>query len=127
MLFKRSPIITPILLLLWLVAVNHCAFESLFSAKSPVQSEDCHSHPKEDPSSHPEGLPCTQQTLVSSSQQISFELSHVVLSEILILNEQPVKLIFVNKSFIDRDDISSVGLTHLLSLSIASNAPPITA
>ena len=111
--------------LLWVVSVNHCAFESLFS-NSKVAQTDCTSHSKNGPDSHAEGQPCAVKAL-SAQQQT--DLVPVHLYSVLVSNIFPYKLPAQLNIFQLYDPnptgVGWVLLNPLISLSIASNAPPV--
>lgn len=106
--------------------MNHCALEGLFSSKNPVQS-DCQSHPEGDPGSHPEGSPCSQ-SVISSFKQSTVAQALVSVDLIPQTNlSEPTASLQVLLSAREVEDIALADTTLLISLSIASNAPPVIA
>lgn len=114
---------------LFFVATNHCAFESLFSEHSSVAAE-CSSHSKEDPASHSEGNPCTPTFATYQSQielvPVALVFNDSLLSHLLSVFATP-SFNFTSSEFSARQENSLNKLDPLVSLSIASNAPPASA
>ena len=124
MLKGRLYIVSILTALLWVASVNHCALESLFSPDKTAQSV-CTSHSEGDPGSHNEGQPCAVK-VVAAKPQIETSQANIavsLLSTISFLVNSPEPRHF--ESLIDTStDVRRGILDPLLSLSIASNAPP---
>lgn len=135
--FRRFSLINSMFVLLLVVGMNHCIFESLFCSSSSEQaasqaadprSDDCQSHPKGDPASHAEGQAC-----VSNVVNVSFQ-TQLVPADILnnfrnLISTSLVSLDANQFQSIDfhQDYVKDTVLDPLVSLSISSNAPPALA
>lgn len=117
--------------LLFIVGTNHCAFEALFSRNICAQGSNCPLHDPADSGSHKEGHPCgTQQNISTSKSLINSGLEaapifdHTVADLLSSRNLVGPKIILSmcqdwQRNLSDPDD-------PLVSLSIASNAPPFS-
>ena len=142
---KARGIINWCVMLLWFVAIHHCAFEQLFlshghlpfaqtattSSDSSSQS-DCPSHPSGDPSSHSEGKSCGNILQPSSSNQLNdaskLALVPIVNSLVVVLsNSLSYSDPLLSSTTISFEAANSAALSQRAhSLSIAPNAPPVT-
>lgn len=127
-------ILVPLFVLLWIAGTNHCAFESLFSADVSNAQGDCQSHPENSSDSHKEGQPCVTKLLPATGEQIQAKVisdlsnslqnfNYIVLLSRLMLSEQYTSA----APPASRGDPHKASYQSLVSLSIASNAPPATA
>lgn len=129
---KYLSLLTPLFILFWVAGTNHCAIEFLFSSGTPSTQGECEKHSEKSPDSHQEGQPCISKALISSDKP---NLTGVKLVQDSLA---PVNLFLqaLVSGFKDDTQVSNFLLYdsalepyggRLVSLTIASNAPPTTA
>lgn len=125
MLKTRLHIVSVLAALLWVVSGNHCAWESLLSSPENSTQSDCQSHSKTDPNSHSEGQPCGTKLVVWSSTEILALKPEFVESSNLFWALLSLPQHFPTITNISDRTVIPIKPDPLLSLSIASNAPPL--
>lgn len=122
----------PLFVLLWIAGTNHCAIEYVFSGHAESSQGNCSSHPDKSPDSHNEGQPCSSKSLVSSTDSFvakaKGELNLVVLASFSFLKTTLLESSVFNCRTGQPKNLEPGFYKGVLdSLSIASNAPPVTA
>lgn len=129
---KYFLLLAPLFVLLWVAGTNHCALEYFFSVNAATAQGDCESHSDKSADSHKEGQPCAAKSIVAGGEQLQVKTKiavsdlaqiHLVFAALLNFGtEQDFK---VPRDF--NDLLFDPFTQRLSSLSIASNAPPVTA
>lgn len=139
---KAKGIINWCVMLLWIVATYHCAFEQLISGHRHTPTSqtattlpdsssrsDCPSHTSGDPSSHSEGKACgpvLQSTSSNQSQDAAQVALVPIVGAILATLSSGMSDSTPILSTVSFKNANSAGLSQRAnSLSIAPNAPPV--
>ena len=129
---KYFSILGPLFVLLWIAGTNHCALEYVFGASASTTQGECESHPDKSSDSHQEGHPCVAKSLVAGGEQLQTKAKVAVSKANLVQVVYAAVLMFAEEQHSKTPQITS-DLLHgpfsqpLISLSIASNAPPVLA
>lgn len=134
---RRFSVLNLIFVLLLVVGMNHCVFESsLFaddsgrasSGAAPLKQTPCHSHSNEDPGSHAEGQTCSYTAVTVGVQaQISRSDVYNDFNDLIIESLLSDHIRYVQIYGLRTVDVRKVVLDSLDSLSISPNAPPAQA
>lgn len=125
-------ILGPLFVLLWIAGTNHCALEYVFGANSSTSQGECESHPDKSSDSHQEGQPCATKSLVAGGEQLQIKAKVAVGEQTLVRAVYAAVLMFAEVRQLRAQQLTN-DLLHdpfsqpLISLSIASNAPPVSA
>ncbi len=117
-----------------MAGTNHCAFEYVLGDNAPTTQGECESHPVSSSDSHQEGQPCAAKSIAAGGGQLQIKAKVAASDPNTNLAVYVVFLQFAevqhskthqlaNDLLYDHDPFSQ----PLLSLSIASNAPPALA
>ncbi len=122
----------PLFVLFWIAGTNHCAIEYILSEHTESAQSNCSSHPSKSPEGHAEGFPCSSKSLVTVRDgffaKVKDNLGIVILSYFLVEVGSLESNIFISRARNPKDvEPESYEEGVLDSLSIAPNAPPITA
>ena len=129
---KYFSILGPLFVLLWIAGTNHCALEYVFGANASSTQGECESHPDKSSDSHQEGQPCATKSLVAGGEQLQITAKVAVDEHTLVRAVYAAVLMFAEVQHLRAQQFTS-DLLHdpfsqpLISLSIASNAPPVSA
>ena len=129
---KYFSILGPLFVLLWIAVTNHCALEYVFGANTSTSQGECESHPDKSSDSHQEGQPCATKLLVAGGKQLQIKAKVAVGEQTLVRAVYAAVVIFAEVRHLRAQKLTN-NLLHdpfsqpLLSLSIASNAPPALA
>ena len=129
---KYLSLLGPLFVLLWIVGTNHCALEYVFGASASTARGECGSHPDESTDSHQEGQPCATKSLLAGGEHLQIKakvaateptLVQAVYAAVLMFGEEQHSKTYKLANDLLHDPFSQ----PLISLSIASNAPPALA
>ena len=129
---KYFSILGPLFVLLWIAGTNHCALEYVFGANASSTQGDCESHPDKSSESHQEGQPCATKSLVAGGEQLQIKVTVAASEPTLVQAVYAAVLMFADEQHSKTHQLAN-DLLHdpfsqpLISLSIASNAPPVSA
>ena len=129
---KYFSILGPLFVLLWIAGTNHCALEYVFGANASSTQGDCESHPDKSSESHQEGQPCATKSLVAGGEQLQIKVKVAASEPALVQAVYAAVLMFADEQHSKTHQLAN-DLLHdpfsqpLISLSIASNAPPVLA
>ncbi|MBP9838350.1 MAG: hypothetical protein KBC84_06515 [Proteobacteria bacterium] len=121
-------ILSLLIAIFWVLASNHCAFENQILGSEDTQSSDeCAGHQNQDPKSHAEGKPCSLEAINTQQQKLVHSpYIFVGLFQIIVPYSNETNLGNKNVLVKTQTDIHPIGSNALISLSIASNAPPVS-
>lgn len=129
---KCFSILGPLFVLLWIAGTNHCALEYVFGANASSTQGECESHTDKSSDSHQEGQPCANKSLVAGGEQLQIKVK-VTASEPTLVRAVYAAVLMFSEEQHSKDHQHANDLLHdpfcqlLISLSIASNAPPVLA
>lgn len=129
-MFSKRALPFFLIAILWMAGANHCVIESIFS-ESESSREDCPAHAPSDSASHSEGQPCgakqiTTHRVALTSGVIDNASDFAALGISLGHVEDHVRL-STKHSILAAESPSIPISNRLVSLCIASNAPPMIA
>ena len=129
---KYFSILGPLFVLLWIAGTNHCALEYVFGGNTSTTQGECESHPDKSSDSHQEGQPCATKSLVAGGEQLQIKTKIAASEPTLVRAFYVAVLMFAEEQHFKTRQLTN-DLLHdpfsqpLISLSIASNAPPVSA
>lgn len=124
--------LAPLVVLLWIAGTNHCTLEDAFGASSPTSQGECEGHSDSSSDSHKEGEPCATKSLVAGGEQLQVRAKVAASEPTFERAVYGAVLKFAEEQHLITQQLAT-DLLHdpcsqqLLSLSIASNAPPALA